>query len=131
MIFVIIYRARDLQFRAIRRDAEERGRFDSLTHEILVIIVIGVVNDPVAVPLIESAQSAGVIVLGVDGATALEARLSEALVQALAQAASGDLRVKLPAQTRIPISLERGIRPTSVGEQVGRRATVRIFRAAR
>lgn len=47
-----------------------------LTHEILVVIVISIVNDSVAVSLIESAQSADMIVLGVDGTAALEARLS-------------------------------------------------------
>lgn len=110
------------------RGRQEEG-VRSLTHKILVIVVIGVVNDPMAVPLIESAQSAGVVVLGVDGATALETRLTEAFVQAFAEAASGDLRVKLAAQTRIPITLERRVRPASVGEQVGRRAAVRILRA--
>lgn len=70
-----------------------------LTHEILVVIVIGVVDDPVALPLIESAQSADVVVLGVNGTATLETRLPEALIQALAQAAPGDLRVELAAQT--------------------------------
>lgn len=62
-----------------------------LTHEILVIVVIGIVENPVTVLLIESAQSAAVIMLGVNGATTLEARLPEAFVQALAETASGDL----------------------------------------
>jgi len=69
--------------------------------------------------------------LGVDGATALEARLPEALVQALAEAASGDLRVELATQTRAPITLESRVRATTVGEEVRRRVAVRVFGAAR
>lgn len=69
--------------------------------------------------------------LGVDGATALEARLPEALVQALAEAASGDLRVELAAQTRVPVTLEGRVRTAAVGEEGRRRAAVRVFGAAR
>lgn len=84
-----------------------------------------------AVPLIESAQSTGVIMLGVDGAAALEARLPETLIKALAETASSDLRMELTAQTRIPITLEGRVWTSTVGEQVRRRAAVRVFRAAR
>lgn len=83
------------------------------------------------VPLIESAQSADMIVLGVDGAAALEARLPQALVQAFAEAAPGDLRMELAAETGVSVTLERRVRAPAVGEQMGRRATVRVFRAAR
>lgn len=69
--------------------------------------------------------------LGVNGATALEAGLPEALVQALAEATSGNLRMKLAAQTRVPITLESRVRTTTVGEEVWRRAAVRVFGAAR
>lgn len=102
-----------------------------LTHEILVIVVISIVDNPVAVPLIESAQSTGVIMLGVDGAAALEARLPETLIKALAETASSDLRMELTAQTRIPITLEGRVWTSTVGEQVRCRAAVRVFRAAR
>ncbi|EZA62054.1 hypothetical protein X777_06740, partial [Ooceraea biroi] len=61
------------------------------THKILIVVVVGVVDDPVTVPLIKPAQSADVIILGVDGAAALKARLSQAFIQAFAQAATGDL----------------------------------------
>lgn len=102
-----------------------------LTHEILVIVVLGIVDNPVTVPLIESAQSAGVIMLRVDGATALEARLPEALIQALAKATSGDLRMEFAAQSRVPITLEGRVRTAAVGEEVRRRAALRVFGAAR
>lgn len=69
----------------------EMDRRSILTHEILVIVVIGIVDNAVTIPLIESAQSTGVIMLGVNGATALEARLPEAFIEALAEAASSDL----------------------------------------
>lgn len=90
-----------------------------LTHEILVIVVIGIVDNP-TIPLIESAQSAGMVMLGVNGATTLEARLPETLVQALAETTSGDFRMKLTAQTRVPITLEGRVRTTAVGEEVRR-----------
>lgn len=102
-----------------------------LTHKVLIIVVVGIVDDPMTVPLIESAQSADMIVLGVNGAAALEARLPQALVQAFAEAAPGDLRVELAAETRVPVTLERRVRTPAIGEHVGRRATVRVFRAAR
>lgn len=101
------------------------------THEILIIIIIAVVYDPVTVPLIEPAQSADVKILGVDSTAALEARLSQALVQALAQAAPGDLRVELPAEARVPVTLEGRVGSPAVGEHVRRRAAVRVFGAAR
>lgn len=69
--------------------------------------------------------------LGVNGATALKARLPEAFVQTLAEAAPGDLRMKLTAQTRVPITLEGRVRTTTVGEEVRRRTAVRVFGAAR
>lgn len=100
------------------------------THKILVVVVVSVVDDPVTVPLIEPAQATNMIILGVDGATALKARLSQALVQALAQTASGDLRMELAAETRVPITLEGRIGSSAVGEHVRRRAAVRIFGAA-
>jgi hypothetical protein len=68
-----------------------------LTHEVLVVIVIGVVNNAVAVLLVEPAESAGPVVLRVDGAPALEARLPETLVEAFAQTPAGDLRVEFAA----------------------------------
>lgn len=102
-----------------------------LTHEILVIVVIGIIDNPVTVPLIESTQSTSVIMLGVDGATALEACLPETLVKALAKAASSNLRMELAAQTRVPITLESRVWTSTVGEQMRRRAAVRVFRTAR
>lgn len=69
--------------------------------------------------------------LGVNGATALEAGLPEALVQALAEAASGNLWMKLAAQPRVSITLEGRVRTSTVGEEVRRRGAVRVFGAAR
>lgn len=69
-----------------------------LTHEILIVIIVGVVNESPAVLLIEAAHFADAIGLGVDGAPALEARLPEALVEALAEAAPVYLRGELAAQ---------------------------------
>lgn len=102
-----------------------------LTHEILVIVVISIVDNPVTVPLIKSAQSTGVIMLGVNGAAALEACLPETFVKALAEAASSNLRMELTAQTWVPITLEGRVRTSTVGEHVRRRAAVRVFRTAR
>lgn len=69
--------------------------------------------------------------LGVDGAATLEARLPETFVKALAEAASSNLRMKLTAQTRVPVTLEGRVWTSTVGEEVGRRAAVRVFRTAR
>lgn len=69
--------------------------------------------------------------LGINGATALKAGLPEALVQALAEAASGDLWMKLATQARVSVTLEGRVRTTTVGEEVRRRAAVRIFGTAR
>lgn len=89
-----------------------------LTHEILVVIIISVVDNPVAVSLIESAQSADVIMFGVDGTATLKARLPETVVQALAETSPGDLRMEIAAQTRSAITLESRVRSSAVGEQV-------------
>ena len=83
-----------------------------------------------AILLIEPAQTTSVIMLRVDGASALEARLSKTLVEALAQAPSRDLRVEFPAEPRIPETLEGRVRPPAVREQVGGDAIVRIFGAS-
>lgn len=69
--------------------------------------------------------------LGVDGAATLEARLPETLVKTLAEAAASNLRMKLTAQTRVPVPLEGRVWTSTVGEKVGRRAAVRIFGTAR
>lgn len=49
---------------------------------------------------------------------ALEARLAQALVQALAERTARDLRVKLAAQSRVAVTLECCIWPTAAGEEV-------------
>lgn len=103
-----------------------------LTHEILVIIVIGVMDNSIAISLIISTQSAGVKMFGIDDTATLETRLSQTLVQTFAETASGDFRVELAAQSRISITLERRVRSCStVGEHMRCRVAVRIFRAAR
>jgi len=56
--------------------------------------------------------------LRINGATALETRLPEAFVQTLTEAASGNLRMKLATQTRVPITLESRIWTTTIGEEV-------------
>lgn len=69
------------------------------THKIFIVIIISVINDTMAVPLIESAQSTGVIMLGINSAPALKARLPQALIEALAQTSPSDFRVKFATQT--------------------------------
>lgn len=54
--------------------------------------------------------------LGVHSAPALEARLSQALVEALTEAAPGDLRGEFAPESRIPKSLEGRVRPSAVRE---------------
>lgn len=49
---------------------------------------------------------------------ALEARLAQALVQALAERTARDLGVKLAAQSRVAVTLECCIWPTAAGEEV-------------
>lgn len=96
-----------------------------LTHQIFVVIVIGVVDDPVTVPLVEPAQSAYPESFAVDGRPALEAHLPQTLVQTLAQRPSRDFRMKLAAQPAVPVPLERRVRSASVREQVRRQRVVR------
>ena len=103
--------------------------YSSLTHKILVVIVIRIVDDPVPVTLIESAQSAGVIMFRIHGAPALETGLSKTFVKAFAQATSSYLGVKFTAQTGVSITLKRCIWSSSIGEEVRRGAAVWIFGA--
>lgn len=56
-----------------------------LTHEVLVVVVVRVVDDADAVALVEAAESADAEALAVHGGATLEAGLAQALVQALAQ----------------------------------------------
>jgi hypothetical protein len=65
-----------------------------LTHQILIIIIILVVDDSHFVALVESAQPTSAESITVHRRAALEARLAEALVKAFAQRASGDFRVE-------------------------------------
>lgn len=53
---------------------------------------------------------------GVDCTAALKARLPETVIEALAEAASGDLRMEIAAQTRSTITLEGRVRSSAVGE---------------
>lgn len=61
-----------------------------LTHEVLIVVVVGVIDDPVSILLVVAAHATGLEVFRVDGALALKARLSEAVVQTLAETSSGD-----------------------------------------
>lgn len=97
-----------------------------LTHEVLVVVVVGVVDDPDAVALVEAAETADAEPLAVHGGTTLEAGLAQALVQALAEGATGDLRVELRSrQPTVAVPLERGVRPPAAGEQVRRQRVLR------
>lgn len=49
---------------------------------------------------------------------ALETCLPETLVQALAERASGDLRMELARDPAVPVPLEGGVRPPPGREQV-------------
>ena len=80
-----------------------------------------------SVTLVEATEATSVKMLRINGASTLEARLPQALFQTLAQASSGDLRVKFSAQSGVPVSLKSRVRATSISEQVRRRTIVWIF----
>lgn len=103
----------------------------ALTHQVLVVIVVGVVDDAVAVPLVEPAEPADPEPLAVHRGPALEAHLPQALVQALAQRPARDLRVELAAQPTVAVPLERRVRAPAVREQVRRQRVVRELVALR
>jgi len=88
-----------------------------LTHQILVVVVVGVVDDPVAVLLVEAAETTRPEAFAVDSRTALETGLAQALVQTLCKRASGDFRVELACQPTVAETLEGCVR-TPVREQV-------------
>lgn len=77
------------------------------------------------VPLVEPAEPADPETLAVYGRTALEAHLPQTLVQTLTQRPSGDLRMKLAAESTVPVPLESRVGSASVGEKVRRQRVVR------
>lgn len=113
-----------------QRTLDHSSQKSKLTHKILVIVVVAVVNDPVPVLLVVPAEPAGTVLAGVDGAPAREARLAQALVEALAQAPTRDLRVELAAQPGVPEALEGSVRTPAVRKQVRGDAIVRVFGAS-
>lgn len=101
-----------------------------LTHQILVVIIVGVVDDSHSVSLIVPAQSTRPESVAVHGGTTLEAGLAQTLVQALTQRSPGDLRVEFAAQSRVPVTLEGRVRSTSAREQMRGDRIIRILSAA-
>lgn len=56
-----------------------------LTHEVLVVVVVFVINDSHLVALVKAAESARPEAIAVNRRSALEAGLTQTLVQALAE----------------------------------------------
>lgn len=95
-----------------------------LTHQVFVIIEVSIVDDAMSVPLVEPTQTTHPKPFAVNRRPALKARLSQALVQTLAQGSAGDFRVVLSPEPGIAEPLEGGIGSPAVSEEVGRERVV-------
>lgn len=86
------------------------GHEPVLTHQVLIVVVVSVVDDPVAVLLVEATQPARPEAIAVHSRSALEAGLTQTLVQALSQRAASDLGVELASQATVAVTLECSVR---------------------
>lgn len=90
--------------------------FKSLTHQVLVVIIIRIIDDPHAILLVVPAETTRPVPFAINSRPALKTDLPQALVEALAQRASRDLRVELPAQSAVAVTLEGRVRSSTTGE---------------
>jgi hypothetical protein len=88
-----------------------------LTHQVLVVVIVSVVNDPVAVLLVEATKPARPEAIAINGRSALETGLAQTLVEALGQRAASDLGMEFASQTAVAVALECCVR-APVREQV-------------
>lgn len=65
-----------------------------LTHKVFIVIIIRIINNPVTVPLIKSAEPTNPKPFTINGRSALEASLPQTFVQAFAQRPAGYLRME-------------------------------------